>query len=80
MAWTLMEPQRLKVVANYWVENYANGWRIAYRNECISLYYCVGNMWTPESIGAKIFSSRDAAMLKLSSLIDKMENKSWNLP
>jgi hypothetical protein len=64
-----------KVIANFWVEYVENrGWRIAYKNTDIHLFYFIGNTWTPDAGGAKIYSSSDEATLALTKLMMEVVN------
>jgi hypothetical protein len=61
-----------RVMANYWIESTGESWRIMYENTGMKLFYCLGQLWTTDVRGAKIFKSSDEAVLALTDIVTVM--------
>ena len=57
-----------KIVKKFEVQACDGGWEIVYKDEAC-FYLCVGKLWSLERYSAKIYPSKDEAVLALSGLL-----------
>lgn len=60
-----MVAERRKITAEFWIEGRGTRWLVSYESPSIKFYYCIGDLWTNQEQGAKLFPTADVAILAI---------------